>query len=67
MSAKSPKDTVVPVLAWRKSRRSVGNGACVEVAPDAPAILLRDSVDPEGPMLRCAGRAWRAFIADMKQ
>ena len=67
MSAKSLKDSVVPEPAWRKSRHSVGNGACIEVAPAAPAILVRDSVDPRGPMLRYAPRAWRAFVADMKQ
>ena len=38
----------------------------MEVAPDALAILVRDSVDPEGPTLRCAGRAWQAFIMAAK-
>jgi hypothetical protein len=48
-------------IPWRKSRFSVGNGACVEVAAIAHGILVRDSTDPDGPVLGCSGRAWRVL------
>jgi len=49
-------------ISWRRSRFSTHNGACVEVASVTDGILIRDSVDPDGPVLRCSGQAWRAFI-----
>lgn len=52
--------------AWRKSHRSVNNGACVEVAPVREAIMVRDSVDPAGSMIRYSAQTWQAFIADAK-
>jgi hypothetical protein len=61
-----PKDVVVPDAAWRKSRHSIGNGECIEVAPVAQAVMVRDSVDSAGPMLRYSQRTWRAFIASTK-
>ena len=55
--------------AWRKSRRSVHNGACVEVAQTASAraVTVRDSVDPSGPQVRYPRRAWLSFITDAKR
>jgi hypothetical protein len=48
-------------ISWRRSRFSIHNGACVEVASVTDGIVVRDSVDPDGPVLRCSGQAWRAF------
>ena len=42
-------------LQWRKARRSVNNGACVEVAPVSGQILIRDSTDRSGPVMRYSG------------
>jgi hypothetical protein len=53
-------------LAWRKSLRSIANGACVEVAPATGTIVVRDSVSPAGPVIRYSSRVWQAFIADAK-
>ena len=53
-------------LAWRKATASIGNGECVEVAPGTQAVMVRDSVDPAGPMLRYSPRTWRAFITSTK-
>jgi hypothetical protein len=53
-------------LHWRKARRSVNNGACVEVAPASGQVLIRDSTDRNGPVMQYSGRSWRAFIVDTK-
>jgi hypothetical protein len=47
--------------AWRKSSRS-SNTACVEVAPQRDAILVRDSKDPDGAILTFDRSVFAAFI-----
>jgi uncharacterized protein DUF397 len=59
-------DTEVYDLQWRKARRSVGNGACVEVAPVNGQIAVRDSMNPGGSRLRYPARSWQAFVAAIK-
>ena len=53
---------------WRKSSHSSGNGGqCVEVAQNLPgAVAVRDSKDPEGPVLAFSFTEWRAFAAGVK-
>ncbi|MFJ3825875.1 DUF397 domain-containing protein [Streptomyces nodosus] len=52
---------------WTKSSYSGGNGACVEVkSPTATALDVRDSKDPEGPLLAFPTDAWNAFVASIK-
>jgi hypothetical protein len=53
-------------LQWRKARRSANNGACVEVAPAGGQLLIRDSTDQDGPVLRCSRPTWRAFVAGVR-
>jgi hypothetical protein len=48
---------------WFKSSRS-GAGECVEVAFVGDAVWVRDSKDPDGPVLRFSRDSWRRFIAD---
>lgn len=50
------------MLAWFKSSRSAGNGACVEVAITSDYIGVRDSKDKAGPALAVDRRAWIEFI-----
>jgi Domain of unknown function (DUF397) len=53
---------------WRKSSWSSGNGGtCVEVARNLPgAVAVRDSKDPDGPMLTFTPDEWVAFTAGIK-
>jgi hypothetical protein len=52
---------------WRKSSYSSGNGGdCVETASPVAGVLIRDSKDPEGPVLAFAPSQWREFTAEVK-
>ncbi|GAA1963668.1 DUF397 domain-containing protein [Amycolatopsis minnesotensis] len=54
---RSPRNT----LPFRKSTYSEG-GDCVEVAAAGGLVLMRDSKDPDGPVLRFTPREWDAFV-----
>ncbi|MFJ8580666.1 DUF397 domain-containing protein [Micromonospora sp. NPDC093277] len=51
---------------WRTSTRSSSNGGdCVEVADNLPGVVLvRDSKDRTGGMLRFNPAAWQAFVGE---
>ena len=53
---------------WRKaSYSSTNGGACVEVAGNlADIVAVRDSKDPDGPVLVFAPDEWRAFTAGVR-
>jgi hypothetical protein len=52
---------------WRKSSYSNGSGGnCVEVAPGGPHVRVRDSKDPQGPVLVFPAGAWEAFVAGVR-
>jgi hypothetical protein len=47
-------------MNWRKSTYSSGNGGeCVEIADHANRVLVRDTKDRSGPVLRFT--PWRRF------
>jgi Domain of unknown function (DUF397) len=48
---------------WRKSSRSSGNGARVEITDAGTVIAVRDSKDQSGPVLAFTREDWRAFTA----
>jgi hypothetical protein len=49
-------------LTWVKSQSSTYNGACVEVASAVGNIAIRDSKDPNGPILVYTPSEFRAFL-----
>lgn len=52
-----------PDLSWVKSSLSFSNSNCVEVASlPGGGIGVRDSKDPEGPILRFTPGEWDAFL-----
>ena len=52
---------------WRKSSYSGANGAqCVEVA-SAGVVLVRDSADEDGSVLRFAPQVWRRFADQVRR
>ena len=49
---------------WVKSSLSFANGNCVEIATLADDMIgIRDSKDPQGPVLRFTRGEWNAFLA----
>jgi hypothetical protein len=62
----SPMDDGALSGGWRKAGRSVNNGQCVEVASAGAAVVVRDSVDPSGPVVGYPTRTRRAFLTTAK-
>ena len=53
-------------LCWRVARACNG-GACLRVAPRGELILLGDSKNPSGPVLRFSHSTWLDFVARIKR
>jgi hypothetical protein len=54
-------------VAWRTSSYSGSNGGtCVEVGTAGPAVAIRDSNYPDGPLLTFPAGTWQAFTAQLK-
>ena len=67
-SASTGGNCVEVSAAWRKSSYSgSAGGNCVEVARHVPAVVaVRDSKDPDGPVLAFSAGEWQAFTARIK-
>jgi hypothetical protein len=57
-------------IRWRKSTYSGGNGGeCVEIGMQSSQpgpVVVRDTKDRSGPVLRFGPAAWRRFAAEVK-
>jgi uncharacterized protein DUF397 len=62
-----PIDGASSELAWRKAQSSIGNGACLEVAPVNGMVAVRDSKNPQGPILTYTAPEWQAFLDGAKK
>ena len=52
---------------WRKASYSDNGGNCVEVGEARRDILVRDTRDRTGPVLRFTPGAWRRFADRVKR
>lgn len=54
-------------VAFHTSTASATNGTCVEVGQcTCDEVLVRDSKDRDGPVLRFTGKEWDAFLAGVR-
>jgi Domain of unknown function (DUF397) len=49
-------------LIWLKAQGSSANGQCVEVAATVGKVAIRDSKDPNGPILVYTPTEFSAFL-----
>jgi len=52
-------------VAWARAGHR-GGGECVEVGHTEDEVLMRDSKDPDGVVLRLTRDQWRQFIQSLK-
>lgn len=52
-------------VAWNTSSHCQ-HGDCVEVGHGEDQVLMRDSKDPDGPVLRFTRNQWQEFIQFLK-
>jgi uncharacterized protein DUF397 len=64
MSIVGSEDNTRP---WRKASHSVGNGECVEVSSAPGRVSVRDSTNPDGPVLCYSSDAFRSFLETAKR
>jgi uncharacterized protein DUF397 len=60
MTAREPARPV-----WQRPGRC-DSGACVEVGVLGDVVAVRNSTDPEGPVLWFTRAEWKAFVAGVK-
>jgi hypothetical protein len=49
-------------LTWVKAEYSGANGQCVEIASTTGKVAMRDSKDPDGPILVYTPGEFKAFL-----
>jgi hypothetical protein len=53
-------------VEWRKASECSADADCVEVACGHERYLIRDSKDPDGPVLTFTRDEWAAFVAGVR-
>jgi len=53
-------------IRWAKAARCPNNATCVEVGEHGGLVLIRDSKDPDGPVLTFDRDEWATFRAGMR-
>lgn len=53
-------------LIWRNSSYTTRRQSCVEVAAVADAVAVRDSKDPEGPVLLVPRTVFARFVHSLR-
>lgn len=53
-------------LTWRTALNCDG-GACVEVAADRNIIVIRNSRQPDGPLVEYTPEEWHEFVSGVKK
>jgi hypothetical protein len=61
----SPQDDLFR-LNWRKAKRSIANGSCVELVIAAGSVAVRDSQDRTGPVLAYSPDTWLSFLREAR-
>jgi hypothetical protein len=60
-------ETDTSTLVWRKASASNGQGGnCVELSPFGDGVAVRDSKDPNGPVLHFTRAELAAFLDGAK-
>jgi hypothetical protein len=54
-------------LIWRKSKASVAQGECVEMASTQKSVLVRDSRDAAGAVLEFSPPQWSSFVRRIRE
>jgi hypothetical protein len=56
-----------PASAWRKSRASADQGACVEITVQGSFVLVRDSRNKDGTILRFVPGVWLELMQRIRK
>ena len=64
-TASADQGACTEVASWRTSSYSA-SGNCAEVGQDGAVVGVRDSKDPDGPVLVFGPVAWVAFLKGLR-
>lgn len=54
-------------LNWRKAKRSMNNGNCAEIGSVGGAVMVRDTKDRQGAVLRYPAVSWLEFVREARK